>query len=233
MYREKVKWLRSKIADASGTEEIATIKRELARTYELMDGCGQAARDAYEDIVKNHQGYSRASDVHMRLGNLYDYVELPGTKPDHEKALSHYKSAVEKSNPSTIRHLQARLAYGILLWHRGKPELSRHQFEAVYRSNAVPVLEGEDEKLPQKLRDERLKAIQDDHRQIRDKALGLFVAAHRDRDPAKTLLSLDQLEARCGGDPLVLELIGKEREKMQQVGQQMLPQLNRILRFPN
>jgi tetratricopeptide (TPR) repeat protein len=229
---EKVARLQEQMREPNSPEELGQLKHELAKTYELMTGRGEDARQTYADILKTSGDYSRCYEVALRLGQLYSCVTLPGTKADPNRAVAYYEEAIDRCPPGRLVKQQAHLSLGTILWHKGDKAGAQKHLEEAYRFDPA-LLTLHDDNLPESEKRDRLRLFRSDGEKIRDDALGLFVAAYRDRsDPAKTLTALDELERRYAGDPRVLEIIQKERDMTLKRGQKLLPQLNSVMSFP-
>jgi tetratricopeptide (TPR) repeat protein len=229
---EKVKRLQEQMREPNSPEELATLKHELAKTYELMPGKGQDARETYAGILENHPGYSKCYEVAFRLAELYNYVTLPGTKEDPDKAVAYYEQAIAICPPGRPLLQQAHLSLGIVLWHKGDKAGARKQLEQAYRFDPSALVVDTDGDTPRQ-KEDRIRVARSRAEMIRGDALGLFVAAHRDAsDPVKTFEALGELERRYAADARVLEIIRKERNMTLKRGQQFLPQLNSLMSFP-
>lgn len=228
----KVQRLKEAMKQAGDAEEVTVLKHELARTLEMLDGKGHEARAMYAEILKEHPAYSRLHEVAYRLGELHTCIILSGTKPDREKAMRYYRLALEEAPEGRLIRQQAHLRLGGLYYHIGDRHKAKEHLEQAYRFD-VTQLTVDEQKTPQRLRNQRLKLFRADSETIREAALAKFVAAHRVQlDPIATLMALDELEDRYPADERLQNMIAKEREMMLQRGSELTRELNRVLSIP-
>jgi tetratricopeptide (TPR) repeat protein len=229
---EKAKVLEGRARAAGNSEQAAGLKHELARTCESIRGRGEDARQTYQDILKNHKDYSRYHEVAFRLGELHSSVLLPGTVIDYDKAVAFYEDALAHCPPDVFIRPQAHLSLGLLYWRMKDRDKALINLEEAYRFDSsalkcdTPVDTPEQEQ-------RRLEMLKADVEMIRDHAARFIIVVQEDPlDPAKTLITLDELEKKHAGDPKLADVIGKERERMLAKGQRMLPQLESLMTFP-
>jgi len=229
---EEARALQDQTRQAKDSEDLARLKHDLARTYESIEGKGHDARQTYEDILRHHRTYSKFYEVAYRLGELHTCILLPGTARDPDKAMAYYREAIASSPPGQLIKQQAHLRLGELQYHRREWQEARKNFEEAYRFDPAQ-LTIDDKGMTPRERAERLRVLRSDSQMIRDAALGMFVAAHRDPlDPAKTLMALGELENKYAGDPKVVQVIQKERDMTLKRGQHLLPSMNSLMSFP-
>ncbi len=228
----KVVKLQAQLEKGGDPEAMATLKHDLARTYELMKGKGEDARRTYADILENHKAYSKYYQVAFRMGELHDCIILPGTKEDAAKAANYYEEAIATCPSGELIKQRAHLSLGCIYWHRKRKDEAIRNLEQAYLFDAARLKIDAQGGSPKEQQD-RLRVLQADCGRIRESALGKLVAAHRDQsDPVKTLSALDELEKRYAHDPKVVQMIQNEREATAKNGQKFIPQLDSVLTFP-